>query len=271
MKKITGILTAAVAALALFAGVNTKVQADTTLTVGASATPHAEILRHVAPKLKKQGITLKVKVFNDYVMPNKALANGELDANYFQHTPFLKNWNKKNHGTLVSAGSIHLEPIGVYSKKYKSLKKLPKNATVYVSSNVSDYGRVLKIFKDAGLITLKKGTKIETATFDDIKTNKKNIKFKHTFEAKLMPKLYEANEADATVINANYAVQAKLNPKKDAIALEKQSSPYANVIAVQKKDKKNKAIKKLVKALKSKSTQKWITKKYRGAVLPVSK
>ena len=181
----------------------------------------------------------------------------------------MKDWNKKNHGTLVDAGDIHLEPIGVYSKKYKSLKKLPKNAKVYVSSNVSDYGRVLKLFKDAGLITLKKGTKLETATFNDIKTNKKNITFKHTFEAKLMPKLYESNEADATVINSNYAVQAGLKPTKDAIALEKKSSPYANLIAVQKGDQKKPAIKKLVKVLKSKSTQKWINNKYNGAVLPV--
>lgn len=203
MKKLTGILTATIAAAALFLGANTVANADTTITVGASAAPHAEILRHVQPQLKKEGVNLKIKVFDDYIMPNKALANGEIDANYFQHIPFLKDWNKKNHGTLVDAGDIHLEPIGVYSKKYKSLKKLPKNAKVYVSSNVSDYGRVLKLFKDAGLITLKKGTKLETATFNDIKTNKKNITFKHTFEAKLMPKLYESNEADATVINSN--------------------------------------------------------------------
>lgn len=269
MKKLTGILTATIAAAALFLGANTVANADTTITVGASAAPHAEILRHVQPQLKKEGVNLKIKVFDDYIMPNKALANGEIDANYFQHIPFLKDWNKKNHGTLVDAGDIHLEPIGIYSKKYKSLKKLPKNAKVYVSSNVSDYGRVLKLFKDAGLITLKKGTKLETATFNDIKTNKRNITFKHTFEAKLMPKLYESNEADATVINSNYAVQAGLKPTKDAIALEKKSSPYANLIAVQKGDQKKPAIKKLVKVLKSKSTQKWINNKYKGAVLPV--
>ena len=243
MKKLTGILTATIAAAALFLGANTVANADTTITVGASSAPHAEILRHIQPKLKKEGINLKIKVFDDYIMPNKALANGEIDANYFQHIPFLK--------------------------EYKSLKKLPKNAKVYVSSNVSDYGRVLKLFKDAGLITLKKGTKLKTATFNDIKTNKRNITFKHTFEAKLMPKLYESNEADATVINSNYAVQAGLKPTKDAIALEKKSSPYANLIAVQKGDQKKPAIKKLVKALKSKSTQKWINNKYNGAVLPV--
>ncbi|WP_282709286.1 MetQ/NlpA family ABC transporter substrate-binding protein [Ligilactobacillus sp. Marseille-Q7487] len=269
MKKLhfVAITTLATAACLFFTA--PKANADTTLTVGASSTPHAKILEHIKPKLKKQGINLKIKVFDDYILPNKALANKELDANYFQHTPFLEEWNKKNDGNLVSAGAVHLEPIGVYSKDYKSLKKLPKNATILVSNSVSDYGRVLQIFKDAGLITLKKGTNIETANFDDIKTNKKHLKFKHTYEAKLMPKLYEANEGDATVINANYAVQAGLNPTKDAIALEKDTSPYANIVAVRKGDEKNPAIKKLMKALRSKSTQAWIKKEYKGAVLPV--
>lgn len=267
-KKILGATLATAAVVFGGALFSQRAQADTTLTVGASASPHAKILEHVKPELKKEGIDLKIKVFNDYILPNKALANKELDANYFQHTPFLTNWNKKNNGTLINAGGVHLEPIGVYSKKYKNLKDLPKNATVYVSSNVADYGRVLQIFKDAGLITLKKGTDLTNATFDDIKTNKKNIKFKHTFEAKLMPKLYEANEADATVINANYAVQAGINPAKTAIALEKKSSPYVNIIAVRKGDKNKTAIKKLVKVLQSKSTQKWIEKEFDGAVLP---
>lgn len=243
-------------------------QKTTTITVGASATPHAKILEHVKPQLKKEGIDLKVKVFDDYVMPNKALAAKELDADYFQHKPFLNNWNKKNNGTLVNAGGVHLEPIGVYSKKYKNLKDLPTNSTVLVSSNVADYGRVLQIFKDAGLITVKKGVNLETANFDDIATNKKNLKFKHTYEAKLMPKLYESNEAPATVINANYAVQAGLDPQKDSIALEKKSSPYVNVVAVRKGDTKKAAIKKLMKALQSKDTQDWIKKEYKGGVLP---
>jgi len=164
-KSIKRLLGVTVAATALLLGAANTAKADTTLTVGASAEPHAKILEHVKPELKKQGVDLKVKVFNDYILPNKALANKELDANYFQHVPFLDNWNKKNNGSLINVGGVHLEPIGVYSKKYKSLKDLPKNATVYVSSNVADYGRVLKIFKDAGLITLKKGTNLTNATF----------------------------------------------------------------------------------------------------------
>ncbi len=122
----------------------------TTLKIGASAVPHAQILRHVAPELKKEGVNLKITTFQDYVMPNKALANGELDANYFQHVPFLEQWNKQNHGTLVNAGGVHLEPIAVFSKKVKKLQDLKKGATIIVSSNVPDYGRILQIFKDAG-------------------------------------------------------------------------------------------------------------------------
>lgn len=270
-KRLVTLLSVAAASALLLVGCGSKSTSEnktTTITVGASATPHAKILEHVKPQLKKEGINLKVKVFDDYVMPNKALASKDLDANYFQHLPFLNNWNKKNNGTLVNAGGVHLEPIGVYSKKYKNLKDLPNNATVLVSNSVADYGRVLQIFKDAGLITIKKGVNLETATFNDIQTNKKNLKFKHTYEPKLMPKLYQADEAQATVINANYAVQAGLNPTKDSVALEKKSSPYVNIVAVRKGDTKKTAIKKLMKALQSKSTQDWIKKEYKGGVLP---
>ncbi|KRO22296.1 MetQ/NlpA family ABC transporter substrate-binding protein [Lactiplantibacillus fabifermentans] len=269
-KGILGLLAiAATAFLLVGCGKSSSSSKTTTITVGASSVPHAEILKHIQPELKKEGINLKIKVFQDYVLPNKALAAKELDANYFQHKPFLDNWNKENNGTLVSAGAVHLEPIGVYSKKVKNLKDLKNGATVLVSSNVSDYGRVLTLFKDAGLITLKKGTDITTATFSDIKTNKKHIVFKHTYEAKLMPTFYKQNTADAVVINANYAVQAGLNPNKDAIALEKKDSPYANIVAVRKGDQNKPAIKKLMKALQSKSTQNWIKKHYKGAIMPV--
>ncbi|WP_439001807.1 MetQ/NlpA family ABC transporter substrate-binding protein [Pediococcus damnosus] len=240
----------------------------TTITVGASAVPHAQILKHVQPELKKEGVNLKIKVFQDYVLPNKALAGGDIDANYFQHIPFLKQWNAKNKGNLIDAGAVHLEPIAVFSKKYKNLKDLPKNATVLVSSNTPDYGRVLTIFKDAGLITIKKGVDITSANFDDIASNPKHLQFKHSYEPKLMPQLYKNNQGDAVVINANYAVQGGLDPVKQSVAIEKSSSPYKNIVAIRPNEKNNKAIKKLVKALQSKSTQDWIKKEYKGAVLP---
>ncbi|GAK47828.1 methionine ABC transporter substrate-binding protein [Secundilactobacillus oryzae JCM 18671] len=269
MKKkwIAGLASIFAVALIL-AGCGKSSTKETTITVGASNIPHGEILKHVQPQLKKEGVNLKVKIFQDYVLPNKDLANKGLDANYFQHIPFLDNWNKENDGSLVSAGNVHLEPIGAYSKKYKSLKDVPSGATILVSNNVADYGRVLTILRDAGLVTLKPGTKITTATFKDIKDNKKNLKFKTDLEPKLMPQFLKNNEGAAVFINANYAVQAGLDPRKDSIALEKNSSPYVNIVAVRKGDTKKPAIKKLMKALQSKSTQQWIAKHYKGAVVP---
>ncbi|MBF7114708.1 MetQ/NlpA family ABC transporter substrate-binding protein [Pediococcus pentosaceus] len=270
MKKSRVLTALTIAATAVvLAACGSTAKKTTTVTIGASPTPHAEILKHIQPELKKEGVNLKIKQFQDYVLPNKALASKDIDANYFQHTPFLKEWNAKNKGNLISAGSIHLEPIAVYSKKYKSLKDLPKNATVLVSNNVADYGRVLEIFKDDGLITLKKGTDSMNANFKDIATNKKNIKFKTGYEPKLMPQLYNNKQGDAEVINSNYAVQAKLSPAKDAIAVEKSSSPYSNIVAIRPDEKNNKALKKVIKALKSKSTQSWIKKHFKGSVEPV--
>lgn len=268
-KRILGILGIAATTVLLAAcGNNSSQSKTTTITVGASAVPHAQILKHVQPQLKKEGVNLKVKVFQDYVMPNKALASKELDANYFQHTPFLNQWNKANHGTLVSAGGVHLEPISAYSKKVKNLKDLKDGATVLASSNTPDYGRILTILQDAGLIKVKKGIDITTANFSDITSNPRHLKFKHSYEPKLMPSIYKNGEGDVDFINANYAVQSGLDPRKDAIVTEKSSSPYVNIVAVRKGDQKKPAIKKLMKALQSKSTQKWIYNHYKGAVLP---
>ncbi len=268
-RKIYGFIAVAFSLLLLVGCSSKSSDKGTTLKIGASAVPHAQILRHVAPELKKEGVNLKITTFQDYIMPNKALAGGELDANYFQHIPFLKQWNKENKGNLVNAGSVHLEPIGIFSKKVKNLKDLKKGATILVSSNTPDYGRVLTLFKDAGLITIKKGVDITSANFNDIASNPRHLKFKHTFEPKLMAEIYKNGEGDAVVINANYAVQAGLDPRKDSIALEKQSSPYANIVVTRKGDQNKPAIKKLMKALQSKSTQNWISKHYKGAVLPV--
>ncbi|GAF40548.1 amino acid ABC transporter substrate-binding protein [Agrilactobacillus composti DSM 18527 = JCM 14202] len=268
-KKSVGFTLAALGAAVLLAVGGQKAQAATTLTVGASPVPHAQILEHVKPQLKKEGINLVVKKFTDYVMPNRALTAKELDANYFQHVPFLNDYNKKNNTDIVSAGTVHIEPIGIYSKQVKKLSQVKTGSTVLVSNNKPDYGRILTILKDAKLITLKKGVKITSATFNDIAKNPKKLKFKYSYEPKLMPELLKNNEGTLIAINANYAVGADLNPTKDAIALEKSSSPYANIIAVRKGDQNKPAIKKLMKALTSKSTQNWIKEKYNGAVLPV--
>lgn len=242
---------------------------QTTLVVGASAVPHAEILKEAAPLLKKKGINLKVKVFNDYVLPNQALASKQLDANYFQHIPFLDLYNKQHHTDLVSAGKIHIEPFGIYSKKYKNVSDIKDGATVQISNNKSEQGRILLLLQSKGLVKIKPGVDGVSATLNDI-DNFKHLKFLQPIDPALLPKAYLNNSADLFAINTNFALQANLNPRKDALILEGASSPYANIIAVRKGDENKKAIKELVDVLHSKTIQDFINKKYKGAVLPVS-
>ena len=240
-----------------------------TLVIGASNVPHAQILQHVAPQLKKEGVNLDVKVFQDYVMPNRALYGKELDANYFQTVAFLNQWNQENHAHLVNDGSVHLEPVGVYSKKVSRLNQLKPHAKILVSSNAPDYGRILQLFVKAGLIKIRKGVPLSQANFDDITKNPRHLIFKHSYEPKLLPEIYNNNEGDAVVINSNYAVQSGLNPDRDSIALEgaTRNSPYNNIIATRSPG--NSKVKKLLKVLHSKSTQMWIRRKYHGSVIPV--
>lgn len=240
-----------------------------TLKVGATKSPHAVILKHVKPQLKAKGVNLKITVFQDYALIDKALVAKNLDVAYFAHKPYLQQEIKQKGYQIADVGAVHLEPIGAYSKTVRHLNKIKSGATILVSNNRPDYGRVLKILKDAKLITLKKGTKLSQADFKAIAKNPKHLKFKYNYDPKLMPELYKNNEGTVVFINANFAVQAGLNPKKDAIALEKKSSPYANIIEVRQSDRQKPAVKKLVKTLQSKSNQKWIGRHFKGAVLPV--
>ncbi|HJV18162.1 MAG TPA: MetQ/NlpA family ABC transporter substrate-binding protein [Bacillales bacterium] len=242
----------------------------TKLVVGASNVPHAEILEEAKPILKEKGIDLEIKKFQDYVLPNKALESKELDANYFQHIPYLEAQIKENGYDFVNAGGIHIEPIGVYSKKYKSLKDLPKGAHLIMSNSVADHGRLLSLLEKEGLIKLKDGVEKTTATLKDVVENSKDLRFDTKYEASLLPQIYSNGEGDAVLINSNYAIDAGLNPIKDSIALEDKESPYVNVIAVRKGDETKKEIKTLVEVLHSKKVQDFILEKYKGAVVPVS-
>lgn len=273
MKKIISILAVLVLTVVLAACGSKDKSAggedSKTITVGASPAPHAELLEQAKPILKKEGYDLKIKTINDYTTPNKLVNSGELDANFFQHTPYL-NTEKKDKGyKLVSVGNVHLEPMAVYSKKYKSLKELPKGATVYVSNNPAEEGRFLKFFVDEGLIKLKKGVKIQDAHFSDIVENKKDIKFNNKQSAEYLPKIYQNEDVDAAIINSNFAIEQKLSPKKDSIALKKpENNPYANLVAVKEGHEKDKKIKALIKALQSQDIKDYINKKYDGAVIP---
>jgi len=204
---------------------------DKTIKVVASPAPHAEILEAAKPLLEKEGYKLDINIVNDYVTPNNIVYGGDADANYFQHTPYLDKFNKEHNQDLVSVGNVHIEPMAIYSKKYKSLKELPDNAVVYASTNPAEVGRFLSFFTKAGLIKLKDGVNPVTAGLSDIAENPKNIQIKTEIAPELLVSTYENNEGDAVIINSNFAIDAKLSPVKDSIALEDESSPYANFIS----------------------------------------
>jgi D-methionine transport system substrate-binding protein len=241
------------------------------LIVGASNTPHAQILEQAKPILEKEGIKLKIVKYTDYVMPNKALDEGELDANYFQHKPYLELEEKEKGYKFADVGAIHIEPMGIYSKKVKDLKDLKDGAQILLSNSKSDWPRVIGIFVDEGLLTLKDGVKAQDATFDDIKDNPKNLKFKYDLDPAYLMTAYNNEEGDAVAINSNFVVDQGLNPTKDAIAIESKDSPYANIVVTKEENKDNKNVKKLVEVLHSKEIQDWITKEWGGAVVPVNK
>lgn len=239
------------------------------LKVGASNVPHAEILEQAKPLLEEQGIDLVIETYQDYILPNKNLESGDLDANYFQHIPYLESQIADNGYNFVNAGGIHIEPIGVYSKKYKSLEELPEGATILISNSVADHGRVLSMLEAEGLIKLADDVDKTKAEVKDIVENSKNLEFDAAYEAALLVQLYENDEGDAVLINSNYAIDAGISPLEDSIAIEKTDSPYVNIIAVQSGDEDNKEIKALVEVLKSKKIQDFISEKWDGSVVPV--
>ena len=269
MKKLSLGLLSLVAAISLV-GCGNSGEEKTTLKVGATAVPHAEILEQAKPLLKEKGIELDVVTFQDYVLPNTTLDEGELDANYFQHIPYLEGFNEE-HGThLVNAGGIHIEPIGIYSKNYKSLDELPEGATIIMSNSVADHGRMLSLLQTEGLITLDSNVDASVATVEDIIENPKNLTFKTDIDPGMLVTVYEQNEGDAVLINTNYALDGGLNPMPDSIAMEGSESPYVNIIAVNSGDENRDDIKTLVEVLRSKEIQDFIVETYAGAVVPVS-
>ncbi len=242
---------------------------DTNLKIGASPTPHAEILEHVKPLLKDEGIDLEIVKFDDYVLPNQALSEGDIDANYFQHIPYLNKEIDEKGYDFVNAGAVHIEPMGLYSQKIKDISELEDGATIITSNSESDWGRIITILKDAGLVTVKDGVDLETATFDDIDENPKNLKFNHTIDPALLASTYQNDEGDLVAINANFAYGAGLNPLEDAVLLEKDNSPYVNIIATRKGDEDSDKIKKLIEVLHQEDVRQWIEEQWEGSVKSV--
>ncbi|GAX91484.1 MetQ/NlpA family ABC transporter substrate-binding protein [Effusibacillus lacus] len=237
---------------------------EVTLKVGATAVPHAEILKFVAPKLKEQGVTLEVKEFNDYVQPNIQVFEKQLDANFFQHVPYLEQENKDRKMNLVKVTGVHIEPFGIYSQKIKKLEELKDGATVAIPNDPTNGGRALALLAKNNLIKLKDGVGIK-GTVKDIVENKKNLKIKEV-EAAMLPRVL--GEVDLALINTNFALQAKLVPTKDALAIEDKESPYVNILVARPDNKDSEAIQKLAKALNTPEVKKFIEDKYQGAVVP---
>lgn len=290
MKKLLALTLALVLCLGLAAcggtGTGTDTNADTssdtdtngdaaangetvTLTVGATPNPHAEILAQVKDDLAAEGIDLVVKEYSDYVVPNTAVEEGDLDANYFQHTPYMEKSNEEKGTHLVSVGKIHYEPMGIYPGTTKTLEELPDGATIAVPNDTTNEARALQLLAAQGLIELKEDAGLN-ATPNDITSNPKNLQFKE-LEAAMLPQT--ASEVDLSVINSNFAMEGGMNPATDSLASEDADSEaaqtFANIIAVKEGHENDPAIQALVKALQSDKVKEYIEKTYSGAVVAV--
>ena len=248
----------------------TSSEDDKTTTVAASPTPHAEILnKAVKPILEKDGYKLEVKEFTDYVQPNTATEDGEVDANYFQHKPYLDNFNKEKGTHLVSVETVHFEPFGLYPGKTTSLDALADGATVAVPNDATNEARALLLLQDAGLIELKDPEDINS-TPKDITSNPKNLQFKE-LEAAVVPTVIK--DVDIAALNGNYAIQAGFDVTKDALQLEKAdglaAKTYANILVVKEGNEDTAKTKELKKALNSDEVRDYINDNYKGAVVPV--
>lgn len=234
------------------------------LVVGATV-PHADILKFVAPKLKEEGVELEVKEFTDYVQPNVQVFEKQLDANYFQHQPYLDDQNEKNSMDLVPVVGIHVEPFGAYSKKYTSADEIADGAKVAIPNDATNGGRALLLLEKQGLIKLKEGAGI-AATKADIVENSKNLDIKE-LDAAMLPR--QLDEVDFALINTNYAIEAGLNPVNDSLFIEDKESPYTNLLVARPDNKDSDAIQKLAAALTSDDVRKFIEETYEGALVPV--
>jgi D-methionine transport system substrate-binding protein len=234
------------------------------LSVAATPVPHAEILEFVKPKLAEQGVELDVKVFTDYVQPNVQVDQKRMDANFFQHKPYLDEFNEGRGTNLVSVVGVHVEPFGAYSSRIDSLEALEDGATVAIPNDPTNGGRALLLLQKAGLITLKDDSKI-TATPRDIADNPKNLDFKE-LEAATLPRIL--NQVDLALINTNYALEAGLNPTEDALVIEGAESPYVNILVAHEDRAQDEAIQKLAEALTSEDVRSYIEENYEGAVVP---
>ncbi|MDR2447272.1 MAG: MetQ/NlpA family ABC transporter substrate-binding protein [Treponema sp.] len=257
MKKFIGLTAVGLLSIALiqpaFASPQKDSGAQQTLKIGATPVPHAELLNLIKDDLKAQGITLEIVEYNDYVQPNEALIRGDLNANFFQHIPYLES-NAEWSSSLISAFGVHIEPFGLYSKKYKTIADIPDGALIAIPNDPSNGGRALLLLQANGLITLKDGAGLE-ATHFDIVSNPKNLQFTE-LEAAQLPR--SLDDVDAAAINGNYALQAGFNPLRDSLIIEGSQSPYVNIVVVKKGVESDPRIQALKKALLSQKVKDYI-------------
>lgn len=240
------------------------------LKVGATSVPHAEILEEAKPILAEKGIDLVIEEYQDYILPNKDLANGSIDANYFQHIPYFNSQKEEFDYDFVNLGGIHIEPMGVYSKNITNIDDIPEGTEVIISRSVPDHGRILTLFEQQGLISLDENVTKADATIDDIVENPLNLKFSPDVDAAVLPQMYEREEDKLVAINTNYAIEAGLSPLEDSLFVEDADSPYVNIIAARAEDENNEALLTLVDVLQSEDITNFIEETYAGEVVPVA-
>ncbi|MFA9396931.1 MAG: MetQ/NlpA family ABC transporter substrate-binding protein [Clostridiaceae bacterium] len=263
MKKLTAVLTVALLGTSLLVGCGKEADNSKVITIGATSNPHAMILEEVKPILEKEGYELDIVEFDDYAIINKALDNSEIDANYFQHEPFLNEYNKSTGSDLVSVQKVHIEPMGIYSKKLKDVNDIENGAEVTIPADASNGSRALKLLEKVGLITLPDA---EILTVQDIIDNPKELVITEVDAKQLTNTLQDVS---LSVINSNFAMEAKLNPVEDSLFTEDADSPYANIIVVRKENKDDEKIKALTEAITSPEIKAYIEEEFGGSIIPV--
>lgn len=264
MKKLLSVLSIFILSLVVLVGCSPKKSADNEIKIGVSPDPHSKLVSLVLEDLEKEGVKVTLVEFTDYIKPNLALNDGELDANFFQHEPYFNDFKEKEKLDLISLGKVHVEPMALYSTNFKSLDDLPNGAEIAVPNDTVNGARALLLLEANGLIKLKDGAGI-TATEKDIVENPKNLKIT-ALEAAGLPRILQ--DIDGAVINGNYALDAGLNPVKDGLVVEGKESPYANLIAVRAGEETQDRFVKLLKALQSDKVKQYIEDNYDGGVVP---
>jgi D-methionine transport system substrate-binding protein len=252
------------AALSLLLALLSCSSPKNTLKIAATPVPQAQMLEYIAPDLKAQGIDLEIIVTNDYNIPNRALANREVDANFFQHIPFMEEQIKQFHYAIETLAKIEIEPMGIYSKKIRSLSELKENGVIAVPNDPTNEARALLLLQEQGIIKLDDPHNLQ-ATVLNIVENPKHLKLIEV-DAAMLPRTL--SDVDAAAINTNYALEAHLNPLKDAIVLENKNSPYVNIITIRIGEQARPDIQALKAAMTSDKMRQFILEKYNGAVIP---